>query len=138
MQEFWNCANGQAFDLNENGDLTQLEFEAALIQPGQIHKGLQDFDRHAYWEEGDSCAIPTVKTLHFKQVRTFSGGFRLVEVSNNGTPRLGTEVKYIPVNHSPTKPTAVSCPSEPQQKELQKPKRGGFLKAGLLTDAALR
>ena len=137
MQEVWNSANGQQFDLNENGDLTKLEFEAALIQ--------QDIDRHAYWEEGgagDTFAkpLPVVKTLRFKQVRTFSGGFRLVEVSNDETPRHGKEVKSIPVNRSPTKPTAASSPSESQQEEPQnqKPKRGGFLKAGLFRDAALR
>ena len=147
MQEVWNRANGEEFDLNENGDLTKLEFEeAAQGQPCGNHEGVQDFARRVYWEEGlaDNTYAnekAKAKTQRFKQVGTFSGGFRLVEVveaHHDGTPSHRTEAKSNPVDRSSTGSTAASSPSRFRQKEQPKPKRGGFVRAGLFSDPAIR
>jgi hypothetical protein len=141
MQEVWNRANAKEFELNQNGDLTKQEFEVAQKQQTYNQENIQDWSRGAYWEEVDvGDTNVQSKTHHFKQVKTFSGGFRMVLVDENGKPMDSKETKSSAVDPSSTKPTVVSCPPRPRQRQEEQPRRnrGGFWKAGLLMDPAIR
>jgi hypothetical protein len=131
MQEVWNRTNGELFDLNEYGDFTTQEFEQVQKRPHTV-----------YWEDDnvrDSPAHAPSKTPRFKQVMTFCGGFRMVQMDDNGNP-VTADAIVDTVDPSSSKPTVVSSPPLPRQRQLELPrrKRGGFWRTGLLGDPAIR
>lgn len=140
MQEVWNRTNGEEFDLNEFGDRTNAEFEAIIQQREDNAKNLEDVSHFAYWDEGEPSLVQKTQQQHrFRQVMTFNGSFRMIHVDEQGNP-ANFETMHV-MDPSLSHPTVVSMPPRPRQRlveEQPQRKRGGFTRAGLLGDPAIR
>lgn len=116
MQEVWNRTNGETFDLNEFGDFTKQEFEAmkktndSIVTenedgPANVLPSAADHASHAYYFD-DGEKMEEAPKRKFKQVKTFSGGFRMVPCTE---PETTTQlVAAMPVQVQPTTSTSVS------------------------------
>lgn len=101
MQEVWNRTNGESFDLNEFGDYTKKEFNAMnaagdsqsiTMTPTETVPAVTDSDKQtpveeplAYYLNDHNTQLQDKPRPKFKQVQTFSGGFRMVPVKEADT-----------------------------------------------------
>ncbi len=98
MQEVWNRTNGETFDLNEYGDLTKQEFDAMKKEDESISAvdsspetaplvaPLVDASHAYFFDDGDNIAEKPKQK--FKQVQTFSGGYRMVPCTDSDAQLL--------------------------------------------------
>jgi len=144
MQQVWNKTNGEAFDLNEHGDLTKQEFDdvqnfksvgQAIVRPASPDVG----------SEGQLEVVETSdkpKAPRFRQVKTFSGDLRFIQVNQN--ERLVDadyeEAESDLSDHPSNTPDRDVLASQSPSWEQDKPKRarGAFSRTGLLRDQAPR
>lgn len=103
MQEVWNRTNGESFDLNEFGDYTKQEFDAMNMAPTEttvaaaaVHGDAQlpvEEVPHAYYLN-DNTRLQDKPKPKFKQVQTFSGGFRMIP-AKEADIQVRTEIKPV-------------------------------------------
>ena len=124
MQEVWNRTNGESFDLNEFGDYTKKEFdamninnnensvastEATVTTDQQQIPAIEEEVPPAYYLH-DTTQLSNEAKPKFKQVQTFSGGFRMVPI-NSKEADTALPIKH----HQPAQPTTSRNNNKPPE-----------------------